>query len=166
MCILGGIGALSLIVTHTQPTKEEIAASKAAIVKQEARRKAAQEDSTRAAIKAQEENTVAAKTLLHDYKTDASRTDFRYKGRNLYVEGKIDNIDKRYGYSKFLSFTEEKFGPIILCRLKDKQEASHLNEGDYVAVSGVYSSTKNIVYIEDAHIVPTVADWKTTVSSK
>lgn len=165
ICILGGIAAFSLLVA-AQPTKLEVIASKVALAKKEAQMRVAREDSIRAAFKAQEENTVAAKTLLRDYKADANKASIRYTGRNLYVEGKIDVVNVRSRYSNFLTFNDEKFGPSISCSLEDKNEASHLKPGDYVAVYGMCVDSKSDVRIEHARIVPTIAAWKIAISSK
>lgn len=159
ICILGGVGALSMIVTHTQPTKEEIAASKAAAMKREATRAAAREDSIRVAIKNQEENTVGANALLKAYKADESRANLKYKGRNLYIEGKINQVIT-YRYGNLITFTEREFGPSIVCSVKDKNEVSHLKAGDYVAVYGLCQEAKSDVHVENAHVVPTMAAWK------
>ena len=163
--MFGGIAVFSLLVAYTQPTKEEMAASKVTLAKKEAKTRVAHEDSIRAAVKAQAENTVAARTLLTAYKADESRADLKYKGRNLYIEGKIDHVIV-YRYNNLLTFTAREFGPSILCSIKDKDEVSHLKPGDYVAVYGMCDGAKTDIFIRDAHIVPTVAAWKTTVSPK
>lgn len=99
-------------------------------------------------------NTVKATDLTAAYAQNEANADTRYKGKKIYVSGKVSLIGKDILGNAYVNLEGHEILHFVKCSTSDTTALAKLSEGTAITVKGTCEGSMIAVIMSDCEILP------------